>query len=97
MEYQEVKKLVLSRYGTDSYYKGINYDADYIEYLGELKIADYTEINFEVESEHYDNFYNVNIYVRDNELLKSICSCPQYARAGRCKHIAACLLNEYDF
>ena len=96
MEYQEVKKLVLSRYGTDSYYKGINYDADYIEYLGERKIADYTEINFEVESEHYDTFYNVNIYVRDNELLKSICSCPQYARAGRCKHIAACLLNEYD-
>lgn len=96
VEYNVVKDIVIDKLGMDSFFKGVQFDPYCIEYMGETKTTDFIRVDFEVESEHYYNFYDVSIFVKNNTLLKGICSCPQYAKRGTCKHIAACILNNYD-
>jgi len=92
LEGQKIHKFV----GPDSYTKGIQYPKRYVEYIDKFDFKDIHIHQFQVESEHTYDYYEVEIHERSCEILNATCTCPQYKKANTCKHIAACLLQYKD-
>lgn len=86
---------VINIVGDDNYIKGENY---YPESIKLQKIIHLTKKNkiykFEIESERINQKYNVDITTQNDEVILTYCSCPQFEKENKCKHIAACLIKE---
>lgn len=51
---------------------------------------------FNVNSQHYSYYYDVNIISNGKQVLSFYCECPQFSAVHSCKHVAACLMNYSD-
>lgn len=92
-----IKDIIIDELGYDSYQKGLNYNKYYVRKLRNFKLADGSNyMNFDVESESNMNYYDVTVIVRDNQIIRKLCSCPMFRRGYACKHIAACILKYKD-
>ena len=90
-------ELVIKQLGYDSYEKGKNYKKSYLRYMNSHDFYDGSKIHmFDVESESYNLYYDVYIFVKNNRIIKNTCSCLQYKKTHTCKHISACILNYSD-
>lgn len=79
------------------YLRGQNYPLEYINFIEKSKIGSTEYYEFEVESETFDDYYEVTIAAHKEEFSSAYCTCPAYERIGECKHIAAVLINFDDF
>ncbi len=78
-----------------NYLKGNDYDFNKIEMLKIIHMTDKSKIyKFSVTSESTDNKYKTDITTKNNEIILTYCSCPQFEKENKCKHIAACLIKE---
>lgn len=80
--------------GYDSYSKALNYNENYIRKLRFGKLSDDSNYVFcDVQSESSNEYYDVSIITRNNEIVRKFCSCPKFRRTSTCKHVAACMLK----
>ena len=87
-------EIVTDELGYDSYNKGLHYNKNYLRKIDDGVMQDKSKyFRFDVESESYNNYYDVVIIVKKNEVVRRYCSCLQYQKRHTCKHIAACMLK----
>ena len=91
-----VENEILKVISESDYEKGINYDEDYVNYVSVMQVEKRKRYQFLVESERYYSKYGVQIDMQDNHIVKTFCTCPQYASTRSCKHIAASLVSYSD-
>ena len=89
---EKIKKFV----GSSEFIKGRNYLKYYVRPQGVVMGEGASTFLFDVESESTYDVYKVRINVNKGEILSSSCTCPQHARAGVCKHVAASLINHRE-
>jgi len=92
----EVEKKILKVVTRADYKKGLNYDEDYIEYIGVTTVEKEKRFQFLVESESSYRKYMTEIYVTHGNITKTLCTCPQFLSTHSCKHVAACLVCYSD-
>ena len=90
--FEKIKKFV----GSSEFIKGRNYLKYYVRPQGVVMGEGASTFLFDVESESTYDVYKVRINVNKGEILSSSCTCPQHARAGVCKHVAASLINHRE-
>ena len=91
-----VENEILKVVSASDYEKGIDYDEDYVNYISVIQVEKRKRYQFLVESERYYSKYGVQIDIQDNHIVKTFCTCPQYASTKSCKHIAASLVSYSD-
>lgn len=91
-----IKKEIMKFISQADYQKGINYDEDYIDYVGISKIDEAKRFQFLVESESSYRKYMVQIEMNENHIKKTYCTCPQHQLTHSCKHLAACFILYSD-
>lgn len=89
-----IDDLTVDLLGDDSFNKAMKIDIKDIEYYDTIdrNRNDLVHI-FKVNSKKYYYYYDVNLIVRDNEIISYFCECKQFFNYHTCKHVAACLLN----
>ena len=90
------ENVIRSFVGNDAYYKGEDFPRFFVRYIGNVNEGELIHHHFRVASQHRTGFYDVIITVKDTKLLRKSCDCPQFDKAGTCKHVAASLINYYD-
>lgn len=95
MNYEKYIKEIV---GSDAFYKGKNYNLNYVDLRDTYTKNDYTKFYFEVESERTYNCYDVMISIdtKYNKIQEYSCDCPQFYMTDSCKHIAASLICYQD-
>ena len=97
MDLEEVKKIIKYELGYDSYIKGVEYPKINISLMDLNRYLDNSKIySFYVRSESYYAYYDVKVRIKNNEILRFSCSCPQFSNNHTCKHIAASILKYYN-
>lgn len=92
-----VENKIINVVGQLNFLKGNNYDMNKIKLIKIIHMTDKSKIyKFSVESERIPQLYNVDITNKNNEIVLTYCSCPQFEKEKKCKHIAACLIKEQD-
>lgn len=86
-----IEKEILKIVNHSDYQKGLNYDEDLIDLVGQTKDQNQKTFQFLVESERTYQKYVVQIAVRKNQVVRTFCTCPQFQQTDSCKHLAACL------
>lgn len=93
----DVLTKIKEKIGYDSFNKGKSYYKSYVRYVSNNHINRGKLYHFKVESEtNYYDYYDVSIIEKDDEIVSMYCDCPQFNRAGTCKHIGACLFHYKD-
>ena len=82
--------------GYDSFLKARFYPYRYVRKMGVKKYEDSYIHEYLIRSEHTDKHYDVVIRNNGKTIIDFSCSCPQFARAKTCKHIAAILNYHYS-
>lgn len=97
MSVSDVKENVIELVGEDSYNKGKRISADDVKYYDSVERGrnDLVHI-FQVDSQNYYYYYDVNIATRDDKVIGYYCECKQFTKNHTCKHIAACMLKYKD-
>ena len=92
-----MEEKIIDLVNKSNYEKAENYNQDKINLTKIIHLANKSKIyKFKIQSESSDNIYDVDITTKNNEIFLTYCSCPQYAKENKCKHIAACLIHEQD-
>ena len=82
--------------GRDLYMYGRSYSPRYINYLNHEFKRPYYYHYFDVRDDYYTKkHYKVCIKNNGSDIYEHTCDCEIYKYAGKCKHIAAVLLNYY--
>lgn len=90
-----IEEKIINCVNQINYLKGNNYDFNKIEMLKIIHMTDKSKIyKFSVTSERTNNKYKTDITTKNNEIILTYCSCPQFEKENKCKHIAACLIKE---
>ena len=92
----EITNKILDFVLPKDYEKGLNYDEDYIDYVGKVNVMSEIRHNFLVRSERINKRYVVYINIKNNEIESASCTCEQFNATFSCKHIAACLITYSD-
>lgn len=74
--------------------RGMSYWPGYIEFDGREFKDDIVIHRYNVESESGPNQYQVELIVKNGEIIKGICTCPRYNEGHNCKHIAAVIFRK---
>lgn len=91
------KESIIKIVNKENYIKGQNYDFEKIQLDKIIHLTDKSKINkFKVNSETTNKIYNVDITTKNNEIILTYCSCKQFEKDNKCKHISACLIKEHD-
>ena len=89
----DITKKILQVVLKSDYSKGMNYDENYLEFVGITKLSTHNKkFQFLVESESSYQKYMVQIEINDNNIVNTFCTCPRFKTTGSCKHVAACLI-----
>lgn len=81
----------------NDYFKGFYYPSFYIDLVNITNRDGNKIFEYDVESQRNSSIYSVFIKVNlAGNILGTSCSCPQYEATRSCKHIAACLIHEYE-
>ncbi len=93
----EVQEQIIKIVNKLNYLKGKNYNLDDINLNKILHIDKQNKIyKFSVKSQRSNIFYDVDITMNNKEVFSIYCSCPEFDKEHKCKHIAACLIKEQD-
>lgn len=92
----EIQKEILRAVKKTDYVKGLNYDEDFIEFVGMTTVEKQKRYQFLVKSESSYKKYMVQIEIKEKTVNKSLCTCPQFYDHKSCKHVAACLVCYSD-
>jgi len=92
----EITEEILNWVSKSDYEKGLNYDEDFIDYVGFTNIDFNKRYQFLVESESSYRKYMVQIEMKNNQIMRTFCTCPQYQGTKSCKHVAACSILYSD-
>ncbi len=94
---ENLKNIIIEKFGYDSYVKGLNYNKNYLRKLDCVDTYNgLKSIRVDVESESYNRYYDTMIIARENYVIRAFCSCPQFMKTHTCKHIAACIIKYQD-
>ena len=89
----DITKKILQVVLKSDYFKGMNYDENYLEFVSSTKLSAHNKkFQFLVESEKNKQKYMVQIEINDNNIVNTFCTCPRFKTTGSCKHVAACLI-----
>lgn len=92
-----IKEKIIKTTGQLNYLKGQNYDLNKIKLIKIIHMSDKSKIyKFTVESERTAQTYQVDITNKNDDIVLTYCSCPQFEKENKCKHIAACLIKEQN-
>lgn len=92
-----MKEKIMNIVSKNDYEKGLNYNTGSIELTKIIHLTDKSKIyKFKVNSQRNENIYNVDLTIKNGEIILTYCSCPQFIEHNKCKHIAACLIKEQD-
>lgn len=92
----EIQKEILRAVKKTDYVKGLNYDEDFIEFVGMTTVEKQKRYQFLVKSESSYKKYMVQIEIKEKTVNKTLCTCPQFYDQKSCKHVAACLVCYSD-
>ena len=92
----EVKQKILQLVSRQDYIKGLDYDENYIDYIGSSGPTYNLKMQFFVQSERTYRKYLVQVDKHGSEVDAVFCTCPQFRETDSCKHVAACLLLYSD-
>ncbi len=91
-----VEKEILKFITRSDYKKGLEYDEDFIDFVGSTLIESQKRFQFLVESESTYRKYMVQVETKAGSIQKTLCTCPQFKGTHSCKHVAACLICYSD-
>ena len=89
----EIEEKIRELVSDSDYRKGMDYDEDYIQFVGTTVMNRVKRTQFLVESETSYRKYMVQIELYNGEVTNTYCTCPQYQATHSCKHIAASLIS----
>lgn len=93
----DVIENIKSVVNNSDYFKGFYYPQSYINEKRIIKKNDYKIYEFYVESERTTKEYQVLLKINiAGKIIGRSCDCPQYDMTKSCKHIAACLIHNYN-
>lgn len=86
--------LAYSLFGKDSVTKALKIPSNDVKYYDTMERSrgDLVHI-FQVNSQHFYYYYDVNIITHGRDIVSYYCECKQFGNNHTCKHVAACLLN----
>ena len=93
----EIQKEILKAVKKTDYVKGLNYDEDFIDFVGMTAVEKQKRYQFLVKSESSYKKYMVQIEIKEKTVNKTLCTCPQFYEYKSCKHVAACLVCYSDY
>lgn len=89
--------LAYKLFGKDSVTKALKIDKNDVDYYDTVERGKEDLVHiFQVDSQQYFYYYDVNIVTRRNEIIGCYCECKQFRSNHTCKHVAACLINYSD-
>lgn len=92
-----IEEKIVKLVDNNNYLKGEKYNLNYVNLKKIIYLNKKNRIyKFDVESETTDKIYNVDITTEDNNVILTYCSCPQFEKMNKCKHIAASLIKEQN-
>lgn len=92
-----INTLVIDTLGKDSFNKGLSIPRRMIKYYDSFDRGHHDLVHiFQVHSQKYYYYYDVNYIIRDNNIVSYFCECKQFKNNNTCKHLAAVLLNFHD-
>ena len=92
-----IEEKIVKLVDTDNYLKGEKYNLDYVNLKKIIYLNKKNRIyKFNVESESTDKIYNVDITTQEDNVILTYCSCPQFEKMNKCKHVAAVLIKEQN-
>ena len=89
----EIEQSIRELVNTSDYQKGLEYDEDYLKFVGVTNVSDKRRLQFLVESESSYRKYLVQVETQFDEVVSTYCTCPQFQATHSCKHLAACLIS----
>ena len=89
----EIQNEIIRVTGISDYEKGLNYDEDYIKYVGVTDFQNKKKFQFLVHSESSSSKYLVQVFVDYKHISSTFCTCPRFYQNDTCKHVAACLIT----
>lgn len=90
-----IEEKIINCVNKQNYLKGENYDYNKIDLIKVIHMTDKSKIyKFSAISERTSKKYNIDITTKNNDIILTYCSCPQFELEKKCKHIAACLIKE---
>ena len=92
----EIQNEIIRVTGISDYEKGLNYDEDYIKYVGVTDFQNKKKFQFLVHSESSSSKYLVQVFVDYKHISSTFCTCPRFYQNDTCKHVAACLITYSD-
>ncbi len=93
MDINEITEKILKVVSQADYTKGLNYNENYIEYMGVSTVSNQKRYQFLVRSERESTKYLVQIVCKNSQIIDTYCSCPRFRQADSCKHVAAALTS----
>ena len=92
-----IEEKIVKLVDTDNYLKGEKYNQNYVNLKKIIYLNKKNRIyKFDVESESTDKIYNVDITTQEDNVILTYCSCPQFEKMNKCKHVAAVLIKEQN-
>lgn len=92
-----IEEKIVKLVDTDNYLKGEKYNLNYVNLKKIIYLNKKNRIyKFDVESESTDKIYNVDITTQEDNVILTYCSCPQFEKMNKCKHVAAVLIKEQN-
>lgn len=95
----EIINKIKTVVNNSDYFKGYYYYPGYIKFIEMKKSTSlgFSIFHYNVESERNSNVYDVLVKMSlMGDVLEHSCSCPNHSVSGTCKHIAACLIKDYE-
>lgn len=92
-----IEEKIVKLVDTDNYLKGEKYNLNYVNLKKIIYLNKKNRIyKFDVKSESTDKIYNVDITTQEDNVILTYCSCPQFEKSNKCKHVAAVLIKEQN-
>lgn len=89
-----IREELINRMGISDVIKGENFPKKNIVNPKEIPFRGGTKLyTFKIRSETRSQIYTVQIILKERKIMSMNCTCPKYEMSGKCKHIAAVLLE----